>query len=72
MLILLRTSLTSWSIYFQIMVTIYENKSPQSDREKRWKEQEDALTTEETVAESGRIFIRYKITNTIPSNIITI
>ena len=54
------------------MVTIYENKSPQSDREKRWKEQEDALTTEETVAESGRIFIRYKITNNILSNIITI
>lgn len=35
------------------------DKIDNTEREKRWQQQKEGLKTEETVAESGRIFIRY-------------
>ena len=45
------------------MVTKYEGKStssaPATERDwNKWKDQEESLRNEETIAESGRIFVR--------------
>jgi hypothetical protein len=41
-----------------VIVTVYENRSESDERAKRWKEKEEELNKGESVAESGRIFIR--------------
>ncbi|TRY62746.1 hypothetical protein TCAL_03592 [Tigriopus californicus] len=42
----------------QIMVKKYEKVKENVDVEAKWKEQEDGLKNEETLAESGRLFLR--------------
>ena len=44
---------------FQVMVSVYVNKSVEDEKFKKWKEKEEELNKGESVAESGKIFVRY-------------
>ena len=46
------------SLLFQVMVASYQNKTIEDEKFKKWKEKEEELNKGESVAESGKIFVR--------------